>query len=168
LRADLRKHLESIPPANLLSISTKPQETMTEKKLTPPELQSFRWLFIISAIWNFAGALPGLFDSSGMFAREFGHPLTDPVLIAVYRGAWGTAFLYGFGFLMAAYNPIRHTGIVLMGGIGKALFALNLLYMLLNGWTSNFAILVVAGDVLFVAAFVAYFARLKKLGETIL
>jgi len=141
---------------------------MNRSKPTPPELRAFRWLFIIAALWNFAGALPGLFDSAGMFAREFGRELTDPVLIAVYRGAWGTAFLYGFGFLMAAYNPVRHTGIVLMGGVGKALFALNLLYMLQQGWTSNFAILVVVGDALFVAAFVAYFVRLKKLGEPIL
>ncbi|UTH75156.1 hypothetical protein [Chromobacterium sp. IIBBL 290-4] len=143
-------------------------DAMGRKDPALPEWQLFRWLFIISAVWNFAGAIPGLFDSAGMFAQEFGRGLTDPVLIAVYRGAWGTAFLYGFGFLMAAYNPIRHTGIVLMGGIGKALFALNLLYMLLNGWTSSFAILVVLGDALFVAAFVAYFLRLKKLGEAIL
>ncbi len=69
---------------------------------------------------------------------------------------------------MVASNPIRHTGIVFMGGIGKALFALNLLYMLQNGWTSDFAILVVIGDAFFVAAFVMYFARLKKLGESII
>ncbi|WP_199154675.1 hypothetical protein [Chromobacterium sp. ASV23] len=141
---------------------------MNKMKSARSELQAFRWLFIISALWNFAGAIPGLFDSAGMFAHEFGRQLIDPVLIAVYRGAWGTAFLYGFGFLMVAYNPIRHTGIVLMGGIGKALFALNLLYMLQHGWTSNFAILVIVGDAFFVAAFVVYFAKLRKLGETIL
>ena len=61
-----------------------------------------------------------------MFQRKFGRELTDPVMVAVYRGAWGTAFLYGFGFLMVAITPVRHTGIVLMGGTGKALFALNL------------------------------------------
>jgi hypothetical protein len=128
------------------------------------ELKAFRILFMISALWNFAGAIPGLADSGGMFFREFGRELTDPVLIAVYRGAWGTAFLYGFGFLAAAYNPQRHTGIVLMGGLGKALFAANLLNMYLLGWTSSFAIVVVVGDVLFVAAFVLYFIRLKRFG----
>ncbi|WP_155401735.1 hypothetical protein [Chromobacterium violaceum] len=141
---------------------------MSRRERTPTELKLFQVLFIISALWNFAGAIPGLFDSAGMFAQEFGRSLTDPVLTAVYRGAWGTAFLYGFGFLMAAYNPIRHTGIVLMGGIGKALFALNLLYMLLNGWTSSFAIVVIIGDALFVAAFVAYFVNLRKLGHSAL
>ena len=132
------------------------------------ELTAFRILFLISAIWNFAGALPGLFDSAGMFAQEFGRELTDPVLIAVYRGAWGTAFLYGFGFLAVAYNPVRHTGIVMMGGLGKALFALNLLFMYLNDWTSDFAIVVILGDVIFVTLFIIYFLRLRQHGHSLL
>lgn len=127
----------------------------------PASMTAFRVLFVVAAIWNFAGAVPGLFDSAGMFAREFGRELTDPVMVAVYRGAWGTAFLYGFGFLMAAWDPVRHWGVVLMGGIGKALFAVNLFYMLKNGWTSDFAMVVIAGDVLFVAAFVVYLIWLK-------
>ncbi|MEM6412251.1 MAG: hypothetical protein AAF683_12025, partial [Pseudomonadota bacterium] len=120
------------------------------------------------AVWNFAGAIPGLMDTSGMFEREFGRALTDPVMVAVYRGAWGTAFLYGFGFLMAAANPVKHTGIVLMGGTGKALFALNLLFMYLNGWTSPFAMVVIAGDVAFIALFALYFLQLRRSGHLIL
>jgi hypothetical protein len=134
------------------------------QQLPIKELKAFRILFVISALWNFAGAIPGLMDSSGMFYREFGRELVDPVLMAVYRGAWGTAFLYGFGFLAAAYNPERHTGIVMMGGMGKLLFAANLLNMYLQGWTSSFAIVVILGDVLFVAAFILYFFKLKKFG----
>ncbi|NWH08742.1 MAG: hypothetical protein HXY22_08900 [Alphaproteobacteria bacterium] len=128
------------------------------------EFSAYRALFLISALWNLAGAVPGIADSGGMFAQEFGRTLTDPVLLAVYRGAWGTALLYGFGFLMVAYNPLRHTGVVLMGGIGKALFALNLFSMYLNGWASDFAIVVIAGDALFVAGFVVYFLRLHRHG----
>ena len=136
--------------------------------MTGRELDFFRALFLISALWNFAGAFPGLLDSAGMFEREFGHKLTDPVMIAVYRGAWGTAFLYGLGFLMVAYNPIRHTGVVMMGGLGKALFALNLLVMCLNDWTSDFAIVVIGGDVVFVLLFVIYFLRLKHHGHALI
>jgi hypothetical protein len=127
----------------------------------PASMTAFRVLFVVAAIWNFAGAVPGLFDSAGMFAREFGRELTDPVMVAVYRGAWGTAFLYGFGFLLAAWDPVRHWGVVLMGGIGKALFAVNLFYMFKKGWTSDFAMVVIAGDVLFVAAFVVYLIWLR-------
>jgi len=132
------------------------------------ELNFFRALFVISALWNFAGSFPGLLDSAGMFEREFGHKLASPVMIAVYRGAWATAFLYGLGFLMVAYNPIRHTGVVLMGGLGKALFALNLLVMYLSGWTSDFAVVVIGGDAVFVLLFVLYFVRLRHHGHSII
>ena len=103
-----------------------------------------------------------------MFEREFGHKLADPVMVAVYRGAWATAFLYGFGFIMVAYNPIRHTGVVMMGGLGKALFALNLLVMYLNDWTSDFAIVVIGGDTVFVFLFVIYFLRLRHHGHALI
>ncbi len=131
-------------------------------------LKLFRLLFLVAAAWNFAGALPGFFDTAGMIAREFGRELVDSVMVAVYRGAWGTALLYGFGFLLVAYNPTQHSGVVLMGGVGKALFALNLLYMFLQGWTSDFAVVVILGDVLFVAAFVAYFLRLRRGGHRVI
>ena len=136
-------------------------------QLTRSDVRLFKTLFVVSAIWNFAGALPGLLDSNRMFLQEFGRQLTDPVMVAVYRGAWGTAFLYGIGFLLAAYNPQRHTGIVLMGGLGKALFALNLLNMYLQGWTSAFSLFVILGDAVFVALFVYYFVRLKRCGITL-
>jgi hypothetical protein len=126
---------------------------------------SFRVLFVVAALWNFAGSLPGLLDSAGMFAREFGRELTDPVMIAVYRGAWCTSLLYGFGFLMVAHNPARHSGVVLMGGLGKALFALNLAYMHSNGWTSDFALVVIVGDIIFCALFVVYLMRLTQRGH---
>lgn len=135
--------------------------------LSPSTLKWMRILFLISAVWNFAGAIPGLMDAAGMFEREFGRALEDPVMVAVYRGAWGTAFLYGFGFLMVAANPVRHSGIVLMGGTGKALFALNLFYMHMNGWTSDFALVVIIGDIIFIIAFLAYFAALKKQGHSV-
>lgn len=136
--------------------------------MTSRELTAFRVLFLISALWNFAGALPGIFDSAGMFAQEFGRDLTDPVMIAVYRGAWGTALLYGFGFLAVVHDPVRHSGIVLMGGAGKAFFALNLLSMYLNGWTSDFAVVVIGGDAVFVVLFLFYFLRLRRQGHTLI
>lgn len=143
--------------------------TMTEASgMDRRERMAFRLLFTIAAVWNFAGALPGFFDSAGMFAREFGRELADPVMVAVYRGAWGTALLYGFGFGFAAYDPVRHSGVVLMGGVGKALFALNLAWMYLNGWTSDFALVVIGGDIVFVALFVQYFRRLRRHGHSLI
>ncbi|MDH4391879.1 MAG: hypothetical protein QE285_10720 [Aquabacterium sp.] len=136
--------------------------------LSGQDLRLMRACFLIAALWNFAGAVPAVIDPTGMFAREFGRVLSDPVQVAVYRGAWVTSLLYGLGFLAVARNPARHTGVVLMGGLGKALFAINLAYMHLNGWTSPFAVLVIIGDIAFVAAFTLYFLRLRRLGIPLL
>lgn len=141
-------------------------EELNQPKPFPIKL--FRILFIVSAIWNFAGSLPGIIDSAGMFEREFGRTLNDPVLVSIYRGAWATSFIYAFGFLIAAKNPIQHCGIVLMGGIGKAGFAVNLLVMYLSGWTSSFAVLVIVGDIIFVVLFALYFAKLHAAGHKII
>ena len=69
---------------------------------------------------------------------------------------------------MVACNPLRHSGVVVMGGLGKALFALNLFYMRQNGWTSDLAVVVIAGDAIFVALFLLYLMRLKRVGTSIL
>ena len=147
---------------------TVPGPRVESEHLSDRERTLYARFFVIAALWNFAGALPGFIDSDGMFAREFGRELTDPVMVVVYRGAWGTALLYGFGFLMVARNPVRHTGVVLMGGLGKAFFALHLLYMYLKGWTSDFALVVIAGDVVFVAIFVAYFMSVRRSGHSLI
>jgi hypothetical protein len=138
-----------------------PGQTAT---LAPSERRLVRALFVIAAIWNLAGSIPAIADASGMFAREFGRDLTDPVMVAVYRGAWATSLLYALGFLLVARNPERHVGIVLMGGLGKALFAMNLAWMYLSGWTSDFALVVIAGDAVFVTLFLVYLSRLRRAG----
>lgn len=136
--------------------------------LAPPERRFIQALFVIAAVWNFAGSIPGITNASGMFTQEFGRALSDPVMVAVYRGAWATSFLYALGFLLVARNPERHVGIVLMGGLGKALFAMNLAWMYLSGWTSDFAVIVITGDAVFVSLFVTYLLRLRRAGIAIL
>ncbi|MBN2629902.1 MAG: hypothetical protein JXR75_05120 [Rhodobacteraceae bacterium] len=137
---------------------------MTQATRERTILHLWRLVFLIAAIWNLIGGLPGVIAPARMFAQEFGRDLTDPVMVAVCRGAWGTALLYGFGFLMAARDPIRHSGVVLMGGTGKALFALNLAILYLQGWTTDFARVVILGAVGFVALFALYVLWLRRKG----
>ncbi len=122
--------------------------------------RTLRWVFVVAALWNLSGGIPGVLFPADMYAREFGTPLNDPVLTAIYRGAWGTSLLYGLGFLIVATNPLKHWGIVVMGGLGKALFALNLGYMYASGWTSKVSLLVILGDLIFVLIFILYFRAL--------
>jgi len=128
-------------------------------------LTFFRILFTVAALWNLAGGIPGYFDSANMFHRLFDRELTDPLMMAIYKGSWGTTFLYFFGYLLVAYNPVRHTGIVILGTIGKMFFAAGLLKAYLSGMATSFALVVIAGDFIFIALFITYFICMTRRQE---
>jgi hypothetical protein len=129
------------------------------------ELTFFRAVFVIAALWNLAGGIPGYFDTANMFHRLFDRELIDPLMMAIYKGSWGTTFLYFFGYLLVAYNPVRHTGIVILGTIGKIFFAGGLLKAYLSGMTTSFALVVIVGDFIFIALFAAYLITMKRRSE---
>jgi hypothetical protein len=129
------------------------------------ELTFFRIVFIIAALWNLAGGIPGYFDTAHMFRQLFGGELTDPLMMAIYKGSWGTTFLYFFGYLLVAYNPARHTGVVMLGTIGKVFFAGGLVKAYLAGMTTSFALVVIGGDFIFTALFAAYLIKMARRPE---
>jgi hypothetical protein len=132
------------------------------------KLTFFRIVFVIAALWNLAGGVPGYFDSANMFHRLFDRELTDPLMMAIYKGSWGTTFLYFFGYLLVAYNPLRHTGIVILGTIGKVFFAAGLLKAYLSGMATSFALVVIVGDFIFTAVFIAYLIIMARRREGLL
>ena len=136
---------------------------MKDKQIT-----LFRTLFILAALWNLLGALLGYFNTEFTFQLFFGRELSDPLIYAIYNGAWGTTLVYIIGYLIVAYNPIRHTGIVIVGGIGKVGFAIKLLQLYLAGLANPVVLTVIIGDLIFSLLFLYYFFQLYKSEETIL
>lgn len=132
------------------------------------ELTFFRALFIVSAIWNLIGAIFGYFNTAYTFQGFFDRELNDPLYYAIYQGAWGTTLVYFIGYSIVAYNPLRHTGIVIVGGIGKVGFAITLMKFYLSGIAGPIVFVVVIGDFIFVLLFLYYFIRLYKTNERIL
>lgn len=132
------------------------------------EITFFRVLFIISAVWNLIGAIFGYFNTAYTFEGFFNKPLTDPLYHAIYQGAWGTTLVYFIGYFFVAYNPLKHTGIVITGGIGKIGFAITLLKFFLADIAGPIVFVVIIGDFIFGALFVYYFFRLFKTNEPIL
>ena len=126
------------------------------------EINLFRVLFVIAALWNLVGAVFGYFNTAYTFENFFGRELTDPLIYAIYKGAWGTTFVYFFGYLIVAYNPIKHTGKVIVGGIGKVGFAIKLLQLYLENIASSAVLIVVVGDFIFMLFFFYYFFRIYK------
>ncbi len=132
------------------------------------ELKLFRIIFLASALWNLIGAVFGYFNTEFTFYIFFGRELADPLYYAIYQGAWGTTLVYFFGYLMVAYNPTKHSGIVIVGGIGKAGFAFNLLQLYSANIASPVVFIVIFGDFVFVALFLVYLFRLYKLNINII
>jgi hypothetical protein len=132
------------------------------------ELTFFKRLFLISAIWNLIGAIFGYFNTAFTFSGFFNRELTDPLFYAIYQGAWGTTLVYFIGYLIVANNPIKHTGIVIVGGIGKIGFAISLLKFYLAGLAGPVVFIVILGDFVFALLFLHYFFRLYKSKESIL
>ena len=132
------------------------------------ELSFFKGLFIVSALWNLIGAIFGYFNTAYTFSGFFNRELEDPLYYAIYQGAWGTTLVYFIGYLIVAYNPLKHTGIVIVGGIGKVCFAIALLKFYLSGLAGPVVFIVIVGDFIFSSLFMYYFLRLYQTKERII
>lgn len=132
------------------------------------ELKFIKLLFIVAALWNLTGAGFGYFNTAYTFQNFFGRELSDPLFYEIYKGAWGTTFVYFFGYLIVAHNPLKHSGIVIVGAIGKVGFAIKLLQLYLSGTANSIVLIVVIGDLIFMLLFIYYFFLLYKAKERII
>jgi uncharacterized membrane protein YhdT len=119
-------------------------------------------------LWNLIGAIFGYFNTAYTFQGLFNRELTDPLYYAIYQGAWGTTLVYFIGYSLVAYNPLKHTGIVILGGIGKIGFAISLLKFYLSGIAGPIVFVIIIGDFIFGLLFLYYFLRLFKTKQNIL
>ena len=120
----------------------------------------FTALFIVAALWNLIGAGFGYFNTEFTFEALFGRELSDPLFYEIYKGAWGTTLMFFLGYLMVAYDPIKHSGVAIIGGIGKLAFAVAELQLYLAGLANSYILIVVVGDFIFCAFFIHYFASI--------
>ena len=132
------------------------------------EIAFFRVLFIVSALWNLIGAIFGYFNTAYTFFGFFNRELTDPLYFAIYQGAWGTTLVYFIGYSIVAYDPLKHTGIVIVGGIGKIGFAISLIKFYISGIAGPVVFVVIVGDFIFAILFFYYFIRVFKAKERII
>ena len=132
------------------------------------QLKFIRLLFIVAALWNLTGAGFGYFNTAFTFQNFFDRELSDPLFYDIYKGAWGTTFVYFFGYLLVAYNPLKHTGIVIVGVIGKVGFAIKLMQLYLAGLANSVVLIVIIGDFIFMLLFMYYFLLLYKAKESII
>lgn len=127
----------------------------------------FSGVFLLAALWNLVGACFGYFNTAYTFQGVFGKPLTDPLFYEIYKGAWGTTLMFFIGYLMVAYNPLKHWGIAVIGGIGKLSFAISELQLYLGGLANEKILIIVIGDFLFCGLFIWYFITIINYKTTV-
>jgi hypothetical protein len=139
-----------------------------KSRMRNKEFPFFTNLFILAALWNLIGAGFGYFNTAITFQGLFGRELNDPLFYEVYKGAWGTTLMFFIGYLLVAYDPIKHTGVALIGGIGKISFAIAELQLYFSGLANAKILIIIAGDFLFCALFVYYFIKLFALKKDLI
>ncbi len=132
------------------------------------EFPFFTGLFMLAAVWNLIGAGFGYFNTEYTFQGLFERELNDPLFYEIYKGAWGTTLMFFIGYLLVAYDPIKHTGVALIGGIGKLSFAIAELQLYLSGLANSKMLIIIAGDFIFCSFFVFYFTKLYALKKAII
>ena len=123
----------------------------------------YKRLFFIGALWNLAGgafiilATPWIFHSAGLT------PPSPPL----YYYAWIALFMtFGFGYYLVFRDLYRNKDIVLLGAIGKFVFAVIFIwsFAVYPGEVPRFFVIPVIGDLVFAVLFVMFlrFARNRE------
>jgi hypothetical protein len=135
--------------------------------MTLQSLNSKFWktLFLIAGLYTMGGVLPGIINPQNGILEFTNKAIKNWSTIYFFKSLWITVFVFGIGFLMVAKKPTNHIGIVVMGFLGKLLFALNILSQYQNGHFSHMANLAAIIDLIFVVAFGVFIFKYSKLNK---
>ncbi|MBN8610613.1 MAG: hypothetical protein J0L92_08520 [Deltaproteobacteria bacterium] len=131
---------------------------MTTTALPAPSL-AWRTLFAIIALWTALGAVPGFLDPHDTFVRFHGHEPESALVLDLYRGAWGQTLLFAIGYALAAFDPRRHGALLLLGGIGKVMFALRHMELATGPDATFMSSAAIVGDLVFAALMLVYLVK---------
>ncbi len=121
----------------------------------------WRLVLAAAALWTMLGAVPAFLDTASAYERFHGSPAGSPELLAIYRGSWGQSFLFAVGYLVAAFNPVRHALVIGLGVVGKIVYAAGFVGPVLAGEAGSLAFAAVIGDFVFAGLFLAFLIQRK-------
>ena len=110
-------------------------------------------VFLIAGLYTTVGVLPGIFNPEQGLYDFTNQIIKDWNTVYFFRSLWITVFVFGIGFFIVAINPANHIGIVIMGFLGKLLFASNVLIQYASEKVSQMAMTAAIIDLIFVLLF---------------
>ena len=108
---------------------------------------------MIAGLYTAGAVVPGIMDPAKGLLDFTGKAITDENTLYFFQSLWIIIFFFGIGYLMVAFRPAQHIGIVILGFLGKASFGANLLYLHLQGRFSAMTLFAALMDLLFALFF---------------
>jgi hypothetical protein len=132
-------------------------------KLNPTiwEYENWRKFFLVSALWNFLGAIPGIFFPALSMRLFYGVQVNDFHTLFLTSLFWSTVLIFGIGYLIVANAPIKNLGIIALGVIGKTIVAIAwfYIYFFCNDRATIVVVGAAAGDLIFAIYFSYYLIK---------
>ena len=116
-----------------------------------------KWVFTIAGIFGLLMITP-LFFLEEQMAAMGGSPLSHP---ENYYGFVGVTFAWQLVYLVIGRDPAPYRPIMLLGALGKVIFAVAVWSLALQGRTPLATALVASPDLLLAALFVAAWFRTR-------
>jgi hypothetical protein len=117
-------------------------------------VENWRLFFLISALWNFFGGVPGALKPADNLEKYYNVKTDDFITIFLNRGIWICVLIFGIGYLLVAYDPVMFYGIIIMGIIGKIAIAFLWFYLRAIGKLEMIGVIAATGDLLFTVLFI--------------
>ena len=119
-------------------------------------MNNWQLFFWAMAIWNFGAALPGLVAPRRAFRLFYGVETDRFYELFQHRALSSVILLFGFGFAIIAVEPSANLGLVLIGFLGKLLFAVVVTTLFFMRRATKVALLLAAFDLIFAAILLRY------------
>ncbi len=123
-------------------------------------------VFLIAGLYTAGGVLPGIFNPEQGLLDFTNQIIDDRNTVYFFRSLWITVLVFGIGFFIVALNPAKHIGIVIMGLLGKLLFASNVLIQYSSEKVSQMAMTAAVIDLIFVLVFGIFIFKYYRYQES--
>lgn len=108
----------------------------------------WKTVFYIAGGFNIMAALPGILNTKKGAELFFGFPVEDEQAIFLLQMLLPFILLFGIGYIMVGRNISKNHGIIVLGMIGKFIFAGQAVFGFMNQQISQLTFIGGVGDLI--------------------
>jgi hypothetical protein len=127
-----------------------------------------RRLLLASAAWNLTGAATSLADPANHFAQMYAvaPAMDDALLMYFYQCTWINVLAWGLAYGLAAFWPQSRPAVLAAGGLGKAVYFLACLGLVVSGVAKPLVLAFGLGDLLMAVLFAWALFSMRRSGRS--